>query len=68
MERVIALMRAISSRVCFKFPSNRIVPTDSVMMKQNYKSISGKVPLVLLWLLGVPIPILIIIFLIRGCS
>jgi hypothetical protein len=31
-------------------------------------SISGKIPLVLLWLVGVPVPILIIIFLLRGCS
>jgi hypothetical protein len=31
-------------------------------------SISGKIPLVLLWLVGVPVPILIIIFLFRGCS
>ena len=28
---------------------------------------SGKLSLPLLWLLGVPIPILIIIFLFRGC-
>jgi hypothetical protein len=31
-------------------------------------SLSGKVPLLLLWLIGVPVPILIIIFLLRGCS
>jgi len=31
-------------------------------------SISGRIPLVLFWLLGVPLPILIIIFLVRGCS
>jgi len=29
---------------------------------------SGKIPLVLLWLVGIPVPILIVIFLIRGCS
>lgn len=29
--------------------------------------VSGKIALPLLWLLGVPIPILVIIFLIRGC-
>lgn len=28
----------------------------------------GKVGWVLLWLLGVPIPILVILFLIRGCT
>jgi hypothetical protein len=31
-------------------------------------SIRGRVPLLLLWLIGVPFPILLIIFLIRGCS
>jgi hypothetical protein len=29
---------------------------------------SGRVPLVLLWLLGVPIPILLLMWLFRGCS
>lgn len=29
---------------------------------------SGKVGWILLWLLGVPIPILLILFLIRGCT
>jgi hypothetical protein len=29
---------------------------------------SGKVGWVILWLLGVPIPILLILFLIRGCT
>lgn len=28
----------------------------------------GKIGYLLLWLLGVPIPILLIIFLLRGCS
>ena len=28
---------------------------------------SGRIPLVLLWFLGIPIPILVIIFLFRGC-
>jgi hypothetical protein len=32
------------------------------------KSISGKVSLLLLWLIGIPLPILVIIFLFRGCS
>jgi len=31
-------------------------------------SLSGRVPLLLLWLIGIPVPILIIIFLFRGCS
>jgi hypothetical protein len=29
---------------------------------------SGKVGWILLWLIGVPIPILLILFLIRGCT
>ncbi|SDU03265.1 hypothetical protein SAMN05444156_1561 [Verrucomicrobium sp. GAS474] len=37
-------------------------------MKPQHKSISGRIPLILLWLVGVPIPILVIIFLFRGCS
>lgn len=28
----------------------------------------GKVGYILLWLLGVPIPILLLIFLVRGCT
>lgn len=33
-------------------------------MNQN----SGKIGWVILWLLGIPIPILVILFLIRGCT
>jgi hypothetical protein len=29
---------------------------------------SGKVGYILLWLLGVPIPILLLLFLLRGCT
>jgi hypothetical protein len=29
---------------------------------------AGKIGYILLWLLGVPIPILIVIFLLRGCN
>jgi hypothetical protein len=32
------------------------------------RSMSGRIPLLLLWLIGIPFPILLIIFLIRGCS
>jgi hypothetical protein len=35
---------------------------------EQKKSISGRIPLVLLWLVGIPVPILLIIFLMRGCS
>ncbi len=36
-------------------------------LKRYLKSSDGKIGYVIAWLLGVPIPILIIIFLIRGC-
>jgi len=29
---------------------------------------TGKIGWILLWLLGIPIPILIVIFLLRGCT
>jgi hypothetical protein len=32
------------------------------------KSLSGRIPLVLLWLFGVPLPIIIIVLLFRGCA
>jgi hypothetical protein len=32
------------------------------------RSMSRRIPLLLLWLIGIPFPILLIIFLIRGCS
>jgi hypothetical protein len=34
----------------------------------NRKKLSGGLSLPLLWLIGVPVPILVIIFLFRGCS
>lgn len=32
------------------------------------KSEKGKVGWILLWLLGIPIPILIVLFILRGCT
>jgi hypothetical protein len=32
------------------------------------KDQGGKIGYILLWLLGIPIPILILIFLLRGCT
>jgi hypothetical protein len=32
------------------------------------RSISGRIPLVLLWLFGVPLPIILIVLLFRGCA
>lgn len=36
-------------------------------IKKN-PSISGKVGWILLWLVGVPVPILLVLFLLRGCT
>jgi hypothetical protein len=30
--------------------------------------LAGRVPLLLLWLIGIPVPVLVILFLLRGCS
>jgi hypothetical protein len=37
-----------------------------IQILRNYDS--GKVGWVVLWLLGIPIPILLILFLVRGCT
>ena len=34
----------------------------------NLESESGKIGYALLWLLGVPIPVLLILFVLRGCT
>lgn len=34
----------------------------------NYGRQQGKVGWILLWLLGIPIPVLLVLFLIRGCT
>ena len=39
-----------------------------IEQKKNKAMESGKVGWVLLWLLGVPIPVLLILFLLRGCT
>jgi hypothetical protein len=42
---------------------------ESVMrILYDRKSLEGRVGWVLLWLLGVPIPVLLILFLLRGCT
>lgn len=37
-------------------------------MSQQTDERSGKLGWILLWLLGVPIPVLVILFLVRGCT
>jgi hypothetical protein len=36
--------------------------------KQMVREQTGKVGWILLWLLGVPIPVLLVVFLMRGCT
>ena len=38
------------------------------IQKKQWKSQEGKVGWGLLWLIGVPIPVLLILFLLRGCT
>jgi hypothetical protein len=38
------------------------------LMKQAAARQQGKVGWILLWLLGVPIPVLLVLFLLRGCT
>lgn len=37
-------------------------------LNQEKNSIAGKIGWLFLWLIGVPVPILLILFLIRGCT
>lgn len=36
--------------------------------RRNRKAQEGKIGWVLLWLMGVPIPLLLVFFLLRGCT
>jgi hypothetical protein len=36
--------------------------------RNTLKAQSGKIGYILLWVLGVPIPILILVYLLRGCT
>jgi hypothetical protein len=43
--------------------------TESLFQKMRAaRTVRGRVSLLLLWLIGVPVPILVIIFLFRGCT
>jgi len=35
---------------------------------KTFRNQTGKIGYILLWLLGIPIPILIVIYLVRGCT
>jgi hypothetical protein len=43
-------------------------PPPGLHRMLNYGRERGKVGWILLWLLGVPIPILLVLFLVRGCT
>jgi hypothetical protein len=38
------------------------------LIKRDLPKQAGKVGWILLWLLGVPIPVLLVLFLVRGCT
>jgi hypothetical protein len=47
------------------------IPMQNPMHKRDFTSLvaqQGRVGYILLWLLGVPIPILFMIYLLRGCT
>ena len=49
----------------------RTIAMENPMHKRDFASLvaqQGRVGYILLWLLGVPIPILFMIYLLRGCS
>lgn len=46
--------------------SNTKIP--SVSRLPSIRRQSGKLGYILLWLVGVPVPILLVIYLLRGCS
>ena len=37
-------------------------------LSESWQHRSGKIGYIILWLLGIPIPILLVIFLLRGCT
>jgi hypothetical protein len=39
-----------------------------IMKIARNHSISGKIGWLLLWVIGIPVPILLILFLLRGCT
>jgi hypothetical protein len=47
--------------------NNKISQKIHMRLKQKIREL-GAMGYILLWLLGIPIPILLLIFLLRGCS
>jgi len=48
--------------------SRGIVPGEQEETKGRRQSEEGKVGWILLWALGIPIPILLVLFVLRGCT
>ncbi|MBX3743169.1 MAG: hypothetical protein KF712_19445 [Akkermansiaceae bacterium] len=42
--------------------------TSPTRRSRVWKTESGKIGWILLWLIGVPIPVLLVFFLLRGCT
>ncbi len=51
-----------------KPPIMKINPNPSRRKQSIFTNASGKVGWILLWLIGIPVPVLIGLFLIRGCK
>lgn len=47
---------------------NRIPTIPNINLSNRRKFRSGKIGWALLWLIGVPVPLLVIFYLLRGCS
>lgn len=60
-------MTAPRSKPSPQHPSARR-PPPGLHRLLNYGREQGKVGWILLWLLGVPIPVLLVLFLVRGCT
>jgi len=69
---VVARVPAMSSNSTSKLPAQLAVAArkhpPGLHRMLNYGREQGKVGWILLWLLGVPIPVLLVLFMIRGCT
>jgi hypothetical protein len=61
-------MRGEAERICEQRTSFRRLGCGGKMKIAERIKKAGATGYILLWLLGIPIPILLIIFLLRGCT
>jgi hypothetical protein len=47
---------------------NHPLQQSSRLQQPSVRNQSGKIGYILLWLLGIPLPVLFVIYLLRGCS